>query len=301
MIDYKKALKDELIYYRNKLNLEKNITFGVEIEYEDIIKDYVDYYLSENKLYDKRYGDFINTYEPDIERVNEMGEVICGEVKTPILTDNVTSWKNLEWTLELLKRLGGNVTDKCGTHINIGSQILENNPIYFRNLFLIWTLYEKEIYTFSKGEFSRLRGCEHFKSLRPILLKNIDKIINLDDDIISYININSALFDKKHAFCLSKYSGGKYKKDNVIEFRVPNGTLNKEIIQNYINFFTKLLLATKQDVDIEEILYKIKNNQHDILSLAHLVFNDDLDKEYFLIQALKTNKVYNKKLKIHSN
>ena len=51
MIDYKKALKDELIYYRNKLNLEKNITFGVEIEYEDIVKDHVDYYLSENKLY----------------------------------------------------------------------------------------------------------------------------------------------------------------------------------------------------------------------------------------------------------
>ena len=89
------------------------------------------------------------------------------------------------------------------------------------------------------------------------------------------------------------------KKDNRIEFRLPNGTLSMEIWQNYVNFFSRLVLISKTDIDKEKLLYELKNLKKGLIILSDLIFDNDLDKDEFLIQTLKYNKCYKKKLHKH--
>ena len=109
------------------------------------------------------------------------------------------------------------------------------------------------------------------------------------------ITLNDKIFDVSFA----KVMKAKYAYDNRIEFRIPNGTLKEEIWQNYINFFVKFLIACKKELDVEEVVYKINNNEHSAIELADYVFEDNIDKDNFLIQTLKTNKIYKKELPPH--
>ena len=281
---YKKILKDELIVYRNLLNLDKNITFGIEIEYENILTDLISLTLLEDDYIDlKRWK---NKSELDIFEYNKYGDEMNGEVVSPILRDSVDTWKKVEKVLYLLEIKGAKITEKCGGHVNIGSNILENNPLYYRNLLLLWKLYSKYIHSFASGEYSILRQNDMVKMLNfnTEYLKEIE----------TFIDIDPILYDKEHEL----YIEDKKNKGR-IEFRIPNGTLSKEIWQNYINFFSKLLIACKKELDVEKIVYKINNNDSSATELANYIFDGEFDKEQFLIQALKTNKIYKKELVKH--
>lgn len=295
--DYKNLLKNNLILYRDTLNLPFDVTFGLEIEYEGIIKDTVSHIIYEEQL-DKKLIGWLNKSEFDIAIYNKDGEIVNGEINSPILKDSKETWKELKYILELLERKGGFVSDRCGGHVNIGAHIFENNLEYIKNFILSWILYEKEIRKFSSGENKSLRRDVNnlFKKIKgkidlEILLKN-NKIFMLTDELL-------CLFDKHHSVYIKNPISDKFMFGNIIEFRVPNGTLNQEIWQNYINFFVKFILACKKELDQERIVYKINNNEHDSIEFANFVFDNDLDKEQFLIQTLKANKIYSKSLIPH--
>lgn len=290
-------LKDEFIEYRNTLDLPGDITFGIEIEYENIKKDYMDYYIYDLKQ-NKIIGDWKNKEEIDISEYDSKGNLINGEVTSPILTDNINSWKELKKVVEVIDKNNGIITDRCGTHINIGAQIMGGNSIYWRNFLLLWILYEDEIYKFCSGEFSMVR--KRKKTIDPISSSlDISKILDVKEPSANYIYyITDALLDKTHDISLKNVYSYCFNKDNVIEFRLPNGTIKEEIIQNYINFFAKFLIASKKELDIDKILYNIKNNIRDN-SLCDYVFEEEIDKQNFLMQASKQNKVYSKKLPSH--
>ena len=78
--DYKKELKNRLIEYRETLCLPSDVTFGVEIEYEGIVKDTVSYLLSEEQL-DKRLIGWKNKSEFSIAEFSKEREMINGEIK----------------------------------------------------------------------------------------------------------------------------------------------------------------------------------------------------------------------------
>lgn len=296
--EYKKYLKDALIKYRVSLKLPKEVTFGVEIEYENIPKETVSYLMNEEKEFEKNLIGWHNKTELDIGEYNNLGEEMNGEITSPILKDNIATWKNLKIALDLLIRNEAIITEKCGAHINIGAHILGTKKQYWRNFFLLWMLYEKEIYKFSKGDYLKLRPdkdkiLERITS--EIIKENIIKISNKN-----YLNnLGNVIFSKCNDVRITKNLDKKVLLGNVIEFRIPNGTLEKEIWQNYINFFAKFVIACKKDLDVEKVLYKINNNEHNAIELADLVFDNDMDKEYFLIQTLKTNEMYKKELIKH--
>ena len=101
----------------------------------------------------------------------------------------------------------------------------------------------------------------------------------------------------------------KRKYKNTIEFRIPNGTANEIVWQNYINTLVKFLLA-QIDIDEDFLDYQIemKNIPTPItyreiylrkaLELADLIFQSDTDKIYFLNQYLKQEKGKRKVFKI---
>lgn len=298
--EYLNYLKDRVIKYRKTLNIPRYITFGIEIEYENIAKDTLSYYMEELKYNDSVYEGWENTSEITITEYKGW-ETMNGEVKSPVLKDTPISWSNLFKTVNLINSQFGVVSDKCGGHINIGTQTLGEEQENWRNFFLLWILYEKEIYKFSSGEFKIVRKYDEdmINRIVPELKKHLKDILSNKDMYLKYIRFTDALFDKKHDISLQKVSDYLYKKDNVIEFRLPNGTLREEIWQNYINFFVKFLLACKKELDVEKTLYNIENNKHSAFELADYVFDDETDKEYFLMQTLKSNKIYKKDLVPH--
>ncbi len=300
--DYKKSLKNSSINYRTDIKIPSNVTFGIEIEYENVVKDTISYFLSEIEYYDPEFRGWFNGIEPSISEYDKHGEVVNGEISSPILKNDLKTWKELKYVLDLLNRKHAIITEKCGGHVNIGAQIFDGNNDYFRNFLLLWTLYNSEIYAFSSGEYSKVRPDLDFviKKSANLFKKNINKVLNSSGTFTYYVsNILDIIPDKKYDIHFRDIVSEHYRPNNVIEFRVPNGTLKEEIWQNYINFFVKFILACKKDLDIENILYKIENNEHSLIELSDFVFSDNTDKENFLVQALKTNKIYKKELPRH--
>ena len=296
--DYRYILKNQLIQYRDTLNLPKKVTFGIEIEYENIVTDFFSDILDEAKFFDDKLYEWENKNEIDISELNSKYQCVNGEINSPILKDKLQTWKSLKKIMELLYKHDGIITNRCGGHVNIGAHILENNSEYYRNLFLIWKLYKTEIYKFASGEFIKVRPDVNdlFQSISKEL--SIDKIMNTSSK--TYLKgLENIISDKVHDLNVCKDVRKNISYKNVIEFRIPNGSMREEVWQNYINFFSKLLLACKKELDIEKILYKINNNEHNSVELADLIFNDQIDKNNFLIQTLKTNKVYKKELPEH--
>ena len=200
--------------------------------------------------------------------------------------------------LDILKDNGGLITEKCGAHVNIGAHVLGTKVKYWKNFLLLWMLYEKEIYQFSSGEFINVRTDIDNVLERISLDIDIDDIMNLRNKK-NITNLDNSIFSKCSDIRITRNINKNKCRKNVIEFRIPNGTLSKEIWQNYINFFARFVLACRKKLDKEKIYYKILNDEHDILDLANLIFEEETDKENFLIQSLKTNQQYQKELIKH--
>ena len=305
--DYRRILQDKQIKYRASLNLPRDITFGVEIEYENVLNELVTMLLEEETHNNPNFYDWINKKEIDLSVRNKNKQLMNGEINSPVLIDNIRNWKNLRTALNILNKSNAIITSQCGSHVNIGAHVLGYNTEYWRNFLLLWILYEKEIYKFSCGEFSNIRIREDsvIDRIGPSIKKHLDLIIELgksngDIKIYDYLEKSGlVILDKSHDISFFNFLGPNFDKDNRIEFRIPNGTLKEEIWQNYINFFAKFLIACRKELDVDKTIYFIKNNEHSVLGLADYIFEDNIDKDNFLIQTLKTNKIYKKELLPH--
>lgn len=287
--DYRKKLKNKLIEYRYSLSLPKNVTFGIEIEYENVEKELIDYYLDHEINKNIGKASWTNKSEFDIIDYNKFGVEMNGEISSPILRDSKKTWEDLEKVLELLDYKGAIVTNKCGGHVNVGLHVLNGKQDYIDNLIMLWYLYSKEIYKFSTGEFKKIRYNADYSA---------QKISTSIENLFNY-NIDYQFYDKSHDVWLNRNFSNRVLTDNRVEFRIPNGTLNPVIWQNYINFFTRFVLACKKDLDKDKMLYNIKHKKSNMMDLINLVFDNEIDKESFIIQAEKTNKVYAKKMPEH--
>ena len=134
-LEYRKRLKDKLIKYRNFLNIPNDITFGIEIEYENVVNELITHILSEERLYNKDLKPWINKAELDLFVFNDKDELMNGEINSPILIDTEETWIQLRKICNILDRQDAIVTCRCGGHVNIGSHIFGENVNYFRNFF----------------------------------------------------------------------------------------------------------------------------------------------------------------------
>ena len=65
----KKLLKNKLISYRNTLKLPKEVTFGVEIEYENIVKDTVSCLFDDETYFEVKEIDALGKeFDPSLEQ-----------------------------------------------------------------------------------------------------------------------------------------------------------------------------------------------------------------------------------------
>ena len=277
--------------YRSQLNLPYHVTFGVEIEYEGIKKSRVDEYISNN------FADWKSKKDGSL--------ILGGEITSPILQDEIDNWKELQQICKYLRRKQAIMHRNAGGHIHVGAHILGGNFKKCRKFIKLYTVYESVLFRFFYGD--NISGRKKMqKYARPIadeLFSNI-KVINNATDII---DIKFSLpTDKYQAINFKNVDFGRYsysKENNTIEFRVPNATNNEIVLQNNINTATKLMLSpTNREIDEELLDYKLEKerisstfdfymyneiNLKNVLEFVDSVFDNNLDKVYFLRQYIK--------------
>lgn len=294
--------------YRNKLDISSDITFGIEIEMEHFkgtVEDFRPFEVAINNI----VGNEDWTIKNDITL--RWGR----ELASQIYIDDVKTWKDIKEVCEYAS-LYGTIDTKCAGHVNIGTQILGNNPLYWYRFLKIWSAYENVIYRFGYGEFLNYFPFILYsgKPISKIFYDNMEMFSNnANIDVFSVIKglqdpSIPVEFIKKNAVSFYKMYGVSRDYDMVrpncvIEIRNNLGTLDEIIWQNYCNFYIKMMLYCKSDRFDDDIIDRrlsiVKDELGNInvynqiyvdqaLELSDLIFNNNMDKLYFLRQYIKS-------------
>lgn len=286
------TIQSLLIDYRYTLGLNKKLTFGVEIEYEGL------YYGKTEKFLNKN----LNNWESKVDNSLYFG----GEITSPIMNDDKKFWLELKTVCEFLQKCQANVRENAGGHVHIGANLFNNDKNLWIMFLKLYVCYEHILYRFGYGEcinerklldaYSKFLGNEFCYNINKLNksknIRDFQLLLDEEQSKFSGINFKHVIFDER--IC---------NKFNTIEFRFPNGTKNEIIWQNNINVFANMVLAIVENkINPEFLNYKYNNFQkrsisteslshliclEDTLEFADLIFDNNLDKMYFLKQYFK--------------
>jgi len=299
--------------YRDKLNLGNSDTFGIEVEVEHFVGwNGVGFSSVLNKL-----NTIVENIEWDIK--NDITLNHGGEFISSILKDEECTWRDIKKSLSFIS-LNGDIDYNCAAHVHAGCQILGDNVLYWYRFLKLWSAYENIIYRFCYGEYLSYRPyvCTFARPSALFFQQRLSLLDNkLDYDVKEMLNTiepkgYSPRYTKRNGLSYWKLlldkNYNEYENYNEIvkdctwELRVPNGTLDEVIWQNNINFFIKMMHYCKSDRYNDEIinkrLLKVENISSNIstysliymeqvLEFIDMIFDNNLDKIYFLRQYLK--------------
>ncbi len=302
LTDFLQVVNSFFLEYLDAINLDPKNTFGIEIEFEDVLAKNNMRYLREALS-----KGFINLWDAKYDITLSKGS----EIVSPPLIDQSQTWIELKNVCDIIKPTGVS-SPRTGGHIHYGKQIIGENPKNWFNLLKLWAAYEKVIFRFAYGEYLTHRSSVP-RYARPVA-KNMVQMINSQEELSLNDVFNSfhKVFGEIKATSISFDHLIPEMQElflNTIEIRIPNGTIDPIIWQNNINFFGKLLQfasSTKfNDEVINERIRKENPENYDLdsynqiylesaLELADLIFDNNLDKIYFLRQYLKNFELYKK-------
>ncbi len=282
-----------LLEYRNTLNLPSNVSFGLELEYENLNKSLVDKYFDQE----------VTSWELGSDGTVSSG----GEIRSRVLYDDERTWRELQLVCNFLKRKKATTLNKAGGHIHVGSQALGSAIESWITFFKFYCAYEHVLFRFFYGDKINARDSQlkyappcRQKVKRMLLMvedgESLTKAFNNCNEKYSAVNFG-------HVSC---YKLDSYSDYNTIEFRGPNASINEVIWQNNVNVVTKMLLAAKKGkIDTDYLDYKLKCDYiacndgnplpasyneiflQDALEFVDSAFEANIDKIYFLRQYLK--------------
>ncbi|MEG0025777.1 MAG: amidoligase family protein [Bacilli bacterium] len=292
---------------RNTLNIPSHISFGIEIEFEEAMYNIIQLRLNEIRE--------IRKWQLTIDNsIYNNNLLLGGEIISPICYDEKKTWQELKTICTILKNNRAQANFQSGGHIHLGSQILGNDVQSWINFVKIWIVYEKVIFKFGYGIKKEPRPFIE-TTAGPISLQ-LHYIINKQNQLkelnkLDYLTFIDLIKNKKHqAINFNNINDYKIKKDNTVELRSPNGSIEEIIIQNNINFFSKLFLYCKSKqfnydkIEQKMALYDQKayefkryneENLEEALELSEMIFDNKLDKMYFLKQYLKMGSCFHDK------
>lgn len=290
-------IDDYSLSLRKNLGFKNGITFGFEIEVENVKNFKHMSSLIHNNLVNWKISDDIS--------LNNGKEII-----SPILNDKEIYWNKLKKACDIIKKYA-NIDTNSGGHIHIGTQVLGNNKDSWINFIKLWATYENIIYRFSYGNSYEPRSrIENYASpLKTILLNDYKEIVNSNYSLEQILKKISHKRSQAVNFECVKDCNHILDK-NTIEFRCPNGSIDPIIWQNNTSLFVNTLLYSKNsgfNNDIIEARNKALDDEYNdlkyygkiyidqALEFADMIFSNNLDKIYFLKQYLKSyNNISNK-------
>lgn len=284
--------------YRDSLNVSESIHFGTEIEFmvneghehEKETRRLINNNSSSKKLY--KIGEY-RRHDPSIR------DKKIFEIKTPILSNNREDFKSLYNVCTGLKQIGVYESNQKGIHVHADLSLLEENKKYLETFLKLFCIYEHIIFRFSYGNISESNI--NIKSYaREVSTRLYNYLINNDKES----SFNKSISDLRHLFRCKSYALNFHQKDfscknETIEVRTFNSTLDPVIIQNNINFVLNMVnQIVNNDVDLELLDYKFSEynrefyytepysqmNLEDAIEFSDLIFNTSIDKDYFLRQ-----------------
>ena len=262
------------------------------------------------------------------EMKNDITLINGREVASDILYDDIKTWENIKNVCNFTSKYV-EIGDSCAAQIHVGSQILGNNSLYWYRFFKLWSIYENVIYRFGYGEYLTHRSRISYYAKPAALFYNSRLSIMEQRLDSSLINMLFSIKPKDIAVDGLKNYGvsywrmltdgdynlfedfGKVNSGCTIEFRCNNGSFNEIVWQNEINFYIKMMLYCKSNNFDNEILDRRKMQIESIFSdlwaysriyleqvleLCDMIFDNNLDKRYFLRQYLKYFDVADKTL-----
>ena len=286
------------------IGLPINITIGLEIEAEGITA------ILLNHLGFREFNEILGMSKTEIENIflewKTKGDQSLGgegvELISTILEDTEQTWKNVAEVCYLLQDIGCSVTENCGGHIHIGTNILGYSSLAWERFFIIWNEAEQLIYKLSNAKGEEIRnGAVEFAT------KNGDNIQRFLNNGSVNVNCESDLMYLSREF-LSRFRSvnlsnlGNLSK-NTIEFRVSNGTLDPNIIkENTLLYGSILTTAFNMSInpeykqrEYEQLLNRDICEEEKIRAFLDLIFNDEDTKKIFIerYDSVKDAKIYN--------
>lgn len=268
-----RAIFDELPY---RLDLKIDKPFGLEIE-AGLLNSRDRYFIIDNNL--RKLG-----YQRNTD--SSVGGEFPLEIQTPVLDSTRDTWETLDLFSKRMKECKIDFS-RAAFQVNMDIHLSYEEIYYFM---LFFRTFENIIYRFSTSFRYDLRDMYRAQSLGKFF-----KISG--NDLMRESNFLNLINTKKYAISF------KYKDNtkvgfppNIVEFRTPNGCDDAWMWQNYINTFF-CLCEYIRFLDRNEINYSLckgeveDNPWHklwldDAVYFANLIFNDDLDKVYFLKQYI---------------
>lgn len=291
---------------RNRLEFDETVTFGLELEFEHAEKERIINKLNNSRI-DKNW-------------IHKKDNSLPGgfEINSPKSFDVQKSWIELKKVCSIV-RSSATIGENSGGHVHVGAQVLGNKRESFLNFLKMWAVYENIFYRFLYGEYL---------GPRPNILEYASPVskfyLNAYKELKT--NTNNGQFE---LIKTTKYLGVNIKNmkflnskgKNTIEFRSPNGTLEPVIWQNNVNLLVNILqycnsskfnndTVEKRHIINLETFWTLENYDSmkidralafyneiyidQALELCDMLFDNNLDKIYFLRQYLKSFEVTKK-------
>lgn len=278
--------------YRDKLNLPDDVTIGLEIEYEGVSKILTDKFI-ENRL---------NGWHSKKDGSLNSG----GEITSPVMTDKIKYWKELKIVCDYLTKSRADTLHNAGGHIHIGACVFGEDVEAWRHFLKLYIAYEGVLFRFVYGD--KISGRRKLLKYAPPIADRLYNYLNRLNEARDLLDIDWVVSSRERRAALNFHNTSFHNPNsgddkNTLEFRNPNATTDAVIWQNNINAFAKMLVSSRDKVMDEEFLdYKLKHefypysgNEHlyndvhlkNALEFVDLVFDNNLDKVYFLRQYLK--------------
>lgn len=285
--------------YKKKIGLYHEITFGFELETDDVSDKVVKSLIVQKSLGEeirKRQG--IKKGITPKWAVDYDGTVLHGvEVISPIMKDTPEDWDSLKEVCTFLKSVGGKATNCCGGHIHIGADILGTNGTAWQNFFKTWSASEPIIYKMSNkaGEAPRTGTLNEAGPTKPI----IDELLASGEvNVKTRTDVDKLADSYTRRFLSGEISNKRSKglnlcpiaegKQNTIEFRIPNGNLDHVEIQRTAEFYARMLEVSRMMAENPEFKQSIfsrlqtgTTEEEKMVYLVDLLFDKTIDKAIF--------------------
>lgn len=303
-------LKDTRVTFRDTLGLNENYIFGNELEYADAI----DSEEIEEEV-EERFPNYTHEEEPSTGYYG-------GEVITPVLTDTKENWYELRDVCNMIKHLGGIADNSCGGHNHVGFNTFEDVH-NLTNFVKFWMANENIIYRFGYGDTNYPRPkldlfaypvAKKWESINFDLMEQypVNRVVAtlIYGQNYEYVDFNPKSFGVNFA---NAKDINRSMPGNTVEFRYANGTLNPATIQNNNNCNAHIIkYCTSDNFDYEQVdrfTFENKDNFSNLKSyqdlnlrqaliFADTIFDNNIDKIFFLKQYIKDESIEDEKLLI---
>ncbi len=254
-------MKKYFSYQKVPFTFSAQIPIGIEIEFEgaklsslqERLSIYENIQNSSHQVWHAKKDSSVSRILPNDFR--------GGEIVSPIFYNKSKDIYRLKRILQILKEEKATIGELSSLQVSIDLSIFENNPIYLQNFFILYSLFEAEVYRFSCANRDSLResAATFALPLGDHLLYLLDTSNLVDSDFSSYLTSLQQFLrgDGNCFYGLFLEQEVNQNGRNRLEFRTCNTSFEERIVFNIINFFVHLVLASKRS-SFKDILSFIK-------------------------------------------